>query len=270
MREYLLFKKTLKTVDLALEIVDSRFILDSTIERAEKLVKENNIPFALVVNKSDLLDKEDILYLNEKLREKGYLAFFVSARKRLGTKKIRKWLGFLRKKINKEKGKEKIQGVVFGYPNVGKSSFLNILKGKSSAGTSSIPGYTKGIQYLKINSWLKFIDTPGLFFPLDLRKRALLGLINPNSNSQDLVDSLWYLLMELKEMKYGLESLEKYGFKKKELKEIEDWDYFLDLIEKKAKEKNYKLKGDKADLGRFAKKIIVNWQKGKIRAYKIY
>jgi ribosome biogenesis GTPase A len=270
MREYYLFKKALNNVDLALEIVDSRFILDSTIKKAEELVKKKEIPFALIINKSDLLDKKDINYLEKKLRSKGYLPFFVSARKRLGTKKVREWLGFLRKKINKEKGKEKIEGVVFGYPNVGKSSFLNVLKGKSSAGTSSIPGFTKGIQYLRINKWLRFIDTPGLFFPLDLRKKALLGIINPNADPQDLIDSLWYLIIELKEMKYGLIELEKYGFKKEELKNINDWDYFLKLIEKKAKEMNYKIKSDKADLGRFAKKIIVDWQKGKIKAYKLY
>lgn len=266
MKQLKLFKNALKQSDIALEIIDSRFIFDSIMEEIEKIVEKNNVKLGLIINKSDLLDKEDIFYFEKLLKEKNYNPFFVSSKERLGTKKVREWLSFQRKLLKKEK----INVVVFGYPNVGKSSFLNIMKGKHSAGVSSIPNYTKGLQYIKINKWLKFIDTPGIILPIEEKKKVLLGIINPNSSNEDLVEYLWYLLKEIKEMKYGKKELKKFGYEERDLEEIEDWEEYIKILERIAKEKNYIIKGNKPDIGRFAKLIITNWQKGNIRAYKLY
>lgn len=53
---------------------------------------------------------------------------------------------------------------VFGYPNVGKSSLINSLIRKKSAGVSSTPGFTKKVQEIILDSKVKLLDCPGVVF----------------------------------------------------------------------------------------------------------
>ena len=58
-----------------------------------------------------------------------------------------------------------VKALVVGVPNVGKSSFINKLCGKSSAKTGDRPGVTKGKQWITVNSSLQLLDTPGILWP---------------------------------------------------------------------------------------------------------
>merc|ERR1712079_327922 len=49
-----------------------------------------------------------------------------------------------------------------GYPNTGKSSVINSLKRSQSVGTSSVAGFTKILQMVKLDSKIKMIDSPGV------------------------------------------------------------------------------------------------------------
>ncbi|MEO2154647.1 MAG: GTPase [Nanoarchaeota archaeon] len=233
--------------------------------------------------------------------------FFISAQKRKGTKKLREWLGKLKlnylpkreeceKLISLIKGKKKseieeiiknlseeekeklkrckegLRGVIIGYPNVGKSSLINVLKGRHSAGTSPLPGYTKAIQLIKIANKIYFYDIPGLFTKEEIYSRPLLALINTNKvkDPYELVDFLWYFLKEARTLKYIEEELSKYKITKEFLENLDDWDYFEENLEILAKKNNFVMSGGRADIFRFSKKIIEDWQKGKIKAYRIY
>jgi len=73
--------------------------------------------------------------------------------------------------ILKKRPKEKIRkqnlitvGMV-GYPNVGKSSVINVLFEEKKVGIGSIPGKTKHFQTLFLNDDLMLCDCPGLVFP---------------------------------------------------------------------------------------------------------
>eukprot|EP00899_Mesostigma_viride_P028710 jgi/Mesvir1/9023/Mv21308-RA.1 len=52
-----------------------------------------------------------------------------------------------------------------GYPNVGKSSSMNALKGQKKAGVTATPGKTKHFQTVYIDPSLMLCDCPGLVFP---------------------------------------------------------------------------------------------------------
>lgn len=59
-----------------------------------------------------------------------------------------------------------------GYPNVGKSSVINVICGRKRVGVASLPGKTKHFQTLNIGDDLQLVDCPGLVFPSFANSRA--------------------------------------------------------------------------------------------------
>jgi len=53
---------------------------------------------------------------------------------------------------------------LIGYPNVGKSSVINSLKRSKAVSVSSVPGHTKSMQEVYIDSKVKLLDCPGVIF----------------------------------------------------------------------------------------------------------
>ncbi len=53
---------------------------------------------------------------------------------------------------------------LIGYPNVGKSSVINSLKRSKTCEVSSVPGCTKNLKEVKLDSQVKLLDCPGVIF----------------------------------------------------------------------------------------------------------
>lgn len=58
--------------------------------------------------------------------------------------------------------------IIAGLPNTGKSTLINKLIGRKKAKTGALPGITRGMQWIKLNESVYFLDTPGIFFPENL------------------------------------------------------------------------------------------------------
>ena len=69
------------------------------------------------------------------------------------------------KRISKGLLPKKAKCLVVGVPNVGKSTLINKLAGKSIAGVGNKPGVTKQMNTIKINSQMDLLDTPGILWP---------------------------------------------------------------------------------------------------------
>jgi ribosome biogenesis GTPase A len=146
-------------------------------------------------------------------------------------------------RINKIK--KPVIGVI-GYPNVGKSSLINALKGKGSAKTSSEAGYTKAKQYLKVSKDILMMDTPGVIPKQETKDLVLIGAKNPsNIPDPDLA------VMELMEQKPEF-------FQKKYNIEIKDKEKAIEEIAIKL---NLKKKGGLPDIDRASRKILQDWLK---------
>lgn len=59
-----------------------------------------------------------------------------------------------------------------GFPNVGKSSVINVLCGIKRVGVANRPGKTKHFQTLNLDDDLCLCDCPGLVFPSFANSRA--------------------------------------------------------------------------------------------------
>ncbi len=197
-----------------------------------------------VLNKADLLRKP---FAEVNFPEKWKV--FVSAKKNLGTTQLRR---MLRKVVKK---KPVTIGIV-GYPNTGKSSLINVLKQRKSAPTSSIAGFTKSLQKLRIEKDMYMLDTPGVFSPEDHDKikHALTASVSVSQiRDPDLV---------------AMRILERIGKENPQrivvLYDVPWQEDSALLLEAIAMHFHYLKKGGKPDSDRAARKIIEDWQTGKI------
>lgn len=219
----------------------------------EKRVKKMGKKLIYVFNKLDLVDVQK---LRTEIEIQDLMPhIFISTRERQGA-------GFLKKmiKIEAKRLKKNIVNIgIIGYPNTGKSSLINLLVGRSAARTSSEAGYTKGIQKVKLSHGLYLIDTPGII-PLYEKSQTNRELVAKHSQigaiTWDRTKNPDMVVFKL--MKEYPDLLEKY--------------YNLDakadseaLIEQLGRKWNYLKKGNEVDEMRTAKRILKDWQEGKIR-----
>ncbi len=231
----------LEKADIILEVLDSRLIDETRNKELEDKIKKKGKQIIYVLNKCDLVDKEEL----EKRKKDLFPCVFVSAKEHLGTTMLRE------KILRYAKTIPVIVGVV-GYPNTGKSSIINALKGKRAAAlTSSESGFTKGMQIVKADNKIKLLDSPGVvpFQEKDEVKHTLIGSINPSKlKDPDLVA---YKLIE-----YAKSRIKQYyNIKGSDPEEI------LENIAIKLKKLR---KGAEPDIETTARILIKDWQTGKI------
>ncbi len=153
-----LLARTVNKADMVVEVLDIRDPVSTHSMKLEEMVTALGKRLIIVLNKSDLVPREvaeDWVY---QFKSSGYDAFYVSATKRLGTRRLR---GYIKAVAN---GQPFTLAVV-GYPKTGKSSIINALKAKHSAQTSPVPGsygYTRHVQLYKVEPGFYVIDTPGV------------------------------------------------------------------------------------------------------------
>lgn len=96
----------------------------------------------------------------------------------------------------KEELEEKSEPWYFGIPNVGKSSFINRISKRTTAGVGNKPGVTKQKQWIRINEKIELLDTPGVLWPKFESQKVALNLAFTGTIKEDIlerVDIAYYL-----------------------------------------------------------------------------
>ncbi|ACR79638.1 ribosome biogenesis GTPase YlqF [Kosmotoga olearia] len=166
-------QKHLKIVDAIVELVDARIPYTSRAYEYEKLF--GNKQRILVLNKEDLADPA-ITSRWQKYFLKGNVPILKINLKSADARR------FLTKKVFpliKSRYAEK-RIMIVGIPNVGKSTFINRLKGKKSLVVGNTPGVTRGVQWITVSKQLMVLDTPGILYtrlhsPSIITKLAAVG-----------------------------------------------------------------------------------------------
>ncbi len=225
--------RVLSQSDVVLEVLDARFPDLTRIRAVENYVRKKGKGLVFVLNKVDLVSKD---YAEDwkKILSREAPTVFVSTKKRWGTRILRKTIKGLTEK------RPLYVGVV-GYPNVGKSSLINVLVGRHAAGVSPKPGFTRGEQLLKLSRGIYLIDTPGV---VDTDEETLLLLVGGKDPSKAKNPELAAHIL--------LTNLHAMG-------EIPYRD-----LEEYAKAKGFLLKGGEPDVRRASIDLIRRFQKGEI------
>jgi len=237
-----LVNEVIEEADIILLIVDARMIDETINVELVKKVERTGKQLITVINKADLVDKKIL----ERYKKKLNPCVFVSAQKFYGITMLRHEI------LRHAKTTPVIVGVV-GYPNTGKSSVINALKGKASAKVSSVSGYTKGKQLIRVDNKILVIDTPGVLSGNDDKSSDKLKL-SASLNVKSDPDLAAYELLRL----YGKSIAKFYEVDSFALSEEE-------LLEEIAIKLNRFKKGGKPDIDTTARIILSDWQKARIK-----
>ena len=249
-------KETLPQIDLVIEVLDARIPFSSENPLLERL--RGPKPCIKILSKSDLADPAVTAQWQEYLEQaKGVKTLALTStepgRTKLVSELCRKMLPGRDRSVNA------IRTMIVGIPNVGKSTLINTLAGRTVAKTGNEPAVTKRQQKIRIDNDIVLNDTPGILWPkVEIEnsgyRLATTGAIKDTAMDYDEVAffAAEYLLNaypELLRSRYQLETLPSKA---------------LDLLEAIGRQRGCLGSGGRVNLNQASEKFIGDYRSGKI------
>ncbi|MEH6589788.1 MAG: ribosome biogenesis GTPase YlqF [Halioglobus sp.] len=207
-------REILPQVDLVIELLDCRLPYSSQNPSIAQLAKDK--PCIKVLSKSDLADPAITEQWQAHFESTSNVKTLLTTLEQ--SDKAHKLLQLCHKMApQKPKVGLNIMAMITGIPNVGKSTLINAVAGRKVAKTGDEPAITKGLQRIKIDDGLLFLDTPGILWPKIHNENsgyrlAIAGSIKDTATEvEDLAFYLSNYLVKhypaLLAARYGLESV---------------------------------------------------------------
>ena len=202
-------QEDLKLIDVVVELLDARIPKSSQNPDIANITKGKKKLVAL--NKCDLADEKENKKWIEHFEKKGIPAIITDSNSGKGIQEcIRKIEKLMQeeKESQVQKGRtgRKIRVMVLGIPNVGKSSFINRISKRTTAGVGNKPGVTKQKQWIRINDKVELLDTPGVLWPKFESEEVALNLAYTGSIKEEVIEKV--------EIAYQLTKFLLYNYRK--------------------------------------------------------
>ena len=183
--------ESVKLVDVVIEMVDARAPASTRNPDFDDLFGAK--PRVVVLNKADLADPEATRAWIRAYRARSWDAISFSANAGKGVKEAVSLVERAARPVverMKAKGVNKtVRAMIVGIPNVGKSTFINRLRGSAAAKAGNRPGVTRGKQWIVVGPYLEFLDTPGMLWPKFEDKEAARRLAFLGSIRGEIMDN---------------------------------------------------------------------------------
>ncbi|MCA0384201.1 MAG: ribosome biogenesis GTPase YlqF [Firmicutes bacterium] len=257
-----LIEANLKLVDVVIELLDARIPISSRNPQFDRLVGHKKRVVAL--NKADLADPARTRKWIQYYADMNIKAIPINSLNGDGISELiaeakTASSDVLEKAMRQGRLMRPIRAMIVGIPNVGKSSLINKLAGKTAAKTGNKPGVTRGKQWIRLNKELELFDTPGILWPKieeDMMgiKLACSGAIKDEVlNIEDIAFHLIKLLL----VDYKHVFYERY-------KIDQTIETPVEIMEAIGRKRGCLVKGNEVDLEKASRLIVDEFRKGLI------
>lgn len=246
--------KVIDSSDVILHVLDARDPIGTRCRHVEKYLATEapHKHLVFVLNKIDLVpSKTAAAWIRVLQKDHPTCAFRASMKNPFGRGSL---IDLLRQFSILHKDRKQISVGLIGYPNIGKSSIINALRGKSVAKVAPIPGETKVWQYVTLMKRIYLIDCPGIVppnqhdTPQDLLLRGVVRVENVDNPEQYIPAVLNKVKLHHMERTY----------------ELKGWKDHIEFLELLARKGGRLLKGGEPDVDGVAKMVLNDFMRGKI------
>ena len=253
-------REKLNLIDIVYEVIDARMPKSSKIVDIDDLIK--NKPRLLIMTKYDLCDKNETNKFIKYYEALGYQVIPVDLMSGTNVSKI---IDASEEVLKEENEKRKVKGLkprniralILGVPNAGKSTLINRLVGKKSAGVGNKPGFTKSLSWIRIHKNIDLLDTPGILWPKLEDQESAHILASFSSIKEEILNEdqiAFFILRKLYEL-YPKALEERYGISELDEDLIEAYDMI-------ASRRGALTKGGVADYERVSRIILQDFKNG--------
>ncbi|MDN3525445.1 ribosome biogenesis GTPase YlqF [Halomonas sabkhae] len=153
--------EALPEIDVVIEVLDARLPYSSANPMLAELTRHK--PVLKVLSRADLADPQQTREWTRHFdAQPATRALAVTTTQARDLKRVPKLCHELAGQVRADRD---VRVMVMGIPNVGKSTLINGLAGRSIARTGNEPAVTKRQQKVRINGQVALIDTPGVLWP---------------------------------------------------------------------------------------------------------
>ncbi len=264
----------LKLIDVVVELLDARIPMSSQNPDLQQIAK--NKKKIIVLNKCDLADEQENKKWVTYFEKKGIKAILTDANSGFGINEVTRQIENIMKDDitkNAEKGRigKSIRVMILGIPNVGKSSFINRISKKTSAGVGNKPGFTKQKQWIRLSNNIELLDTPGVLWPKFENEKVALNLSFVGTIKDDILEKTeiaFYLLKFLLE-NYKENVAERYKILNEQFENIVENnqnpnEQIMDIFNLIGKKRGAIVSGGNVDEEKVANLLLDDFRTGKL------
>lgn len=254
--------ENLKLVDVVVEVLDARAPISSQNPMLKEILA--NKPKIVVLNKSDLADSVAIKAYIENSKQNGVEALALSSISGNAKSLVKLILKIAEPKTRRLNRAARV--MVLGIPNVGKSTLINLMAGRTKAKAADTPGITRNKQWVKIAKNLELLDTPGILWPKFDDPKVGLNLAFLGTISDDVYDieKVSLLLIEKLITISPKTFAERFKLDENDLSSESSINSSIKILECIGKKRGCLIKGGAVDTLKAAKIVLTEFRSGKL------
>ena len=258
----------IRQVDAVCEILDARIPVASRNPDLDAICGQK--PRMVILNRADLADPAMTTKWIAAYQAKGILAISTDCKSRKGIANFAptvQRLLFERLAQYAAKGQtgRSLKLMIVGIPNVGKSTFINQIAGRTRAKAENRPGVTRGKQWINVDGGLLLMDTPGILWPKfeDPNVGMMLAYTGAVRDSVLDLEDLASHLMQLLWQHYPDAVRVRYKLKAPE--DAAGWE----LLELAGRKRGFLVSGGEINTERMAQVLLEEFRSGKLGRFTL-